>query len=265
AAISVDAATAIELLHRQRNGDLGAELQRLIEAARRELHAVDAGRKSEIVLDPRRGAGLATKGPLVEHEHRKSLRRAVNRSGKTGRSGSDHRHVIDLFRGEIGDKAEASAGLFVARSFEQRSVRTKHHRKLLRQHAKALHDHAAVRIVDRVEYLVRIAVAPEEAFESPELRGARDAHQHRTDPAALLSLLDQADATQNVGTHQGFADLGGADHQRADMRGVEGKRGASLTAGTAASERGASAKLAQLAGDLTFTMGRDRRFAIEAI
>src|SRR5262249_30483637 len=29
--------------------------------------------------------------------------------------------------------------------------------------------------------------------------------------------------------------------------------------------RGASAKLAQLARDLTFTMGRDRRFAIEAI
>ena len=42
-----------------RDDHLGAELLRLIVGAAHQGHAADAGRKSEIVLDPCRGAGLA--------------------------------------------------------------------------------------------------------------------------------------------------------------------------------------------------------------
>ena len=63
-------AAAIEPGNLQRNGDLGAEFQGLIESAPGERHARDASRKAEIILDPRRGSRLPADRPLVEHDHR---------------------------------------------------------------------------------------------------------------------------------------------------------------------------------------------------
>ena len=65
---------AIEMRDLQRNGDLDAEFQRLIEGASGERHAGDAGGKAEIILDSRGGAGLPAKGLGIEHDGRQALR-----------------------------------------------------------------------------------------------------------------------------------------------------------------------------------------------
>ena len=55
------------------DGHLDAELQRLVVGRRHQRHAGDAGGKAEIVLDPRRGAGLAAEGPAVQRQDRQAL------------------------------------------------------------------------------------------------------------------------------------------------------------------------------------------------
>jgi hypothetical protein len=55
------------MLDRHGDRDLDAEFQCLVEGAAGERHAGDAGRETEIVLDPRRSAGLPAERLLVEH------------------------------------------------------------------------------------------------------------------------------------------------------------------------------------------------------
>ena len=65
---------AVERLHRDRDQHLGAEFLRLVEGAAGERLPGDAGRKAEVVLDARAGAGLAAERARVEHHHRQALR-----------------------------------------------------------------------------------------------------------------------------------------------------------------------------------------------
>ena len=58
---------------------LGAELLRLREGASGELLAGDAGRKAEIVLDPRAGSCLPARRIRLDHQHIEALGRAVHR------------------------------------------------------------------------------------------------------------------------------------------------------------------------------------------
>ena len=60
---------AVEPCHLQRNGDLGAELQRLIEGPPSQGHAGDAARETKIILDASRRTCLSAEGALVEHKH----------------------------------------------------------------------------------------------------------------------------------------------------------------------------------------------------
>ncbi len=59
--------------------DLGAEPARLLQRAAGELVAGHAGREAEVVLDPRRGAGLAAGRLALDHDRAQALRRAVHR------------------------------------------------------------------------------------------------------------------------------------------------------------------------------------------
>ena len=72
AGFSVGAA-AFEPRHFERNGDLGAELQGLVEGPSRQGKAGDASWEAEIVLDPRRRTRLSAEGTAVEHQHGKPL------------------------------------------------------------------------------------------------------------------------------------------------------------------------------------------------
>ncbi len=100
---------AVEPRHFERDGDLDAEFQRLIEGASGQRHARDAGREPEIVLDPRRRACLSAKGALIEHEHRQALGRGIDRGGKPRRSRANHGDVVDFFRVELRRDAETTA------------------------------------------------------------------------------------------------------------------------------------------------------------
>ncbi len=91
-------AAAVEPRDLQRDGDLGAEFQRLAEGASGQRLAGDAGREAQIVLDPGRRAGLAADRALVEHEHREALGGGVDRGREPGRAGPDHGDVVQGLR-----------------------------------------------------------------------------------------------------------------------------------------------------------------------
>ena len=86
-----------------------AEFLRLHERAARQRLAGDAGRKAEIVFDPRTGARLAARRAAVEHDHRQAFGRRVHRGCEARRSGADDRDVVDMRVVEIGQQAEAVA------------------------------------------------------------------------------------------------------------------------------------------------------------
>ena len=66
--------------------DLGAEPARLLQRAARQLVARDARREAEVVLDPRRGAGLAARRLALDHDRAQPLRSAVHRGRQPGRA-----------------------------------------------------------------------------------------------------------------------------------------------------------------------------------
>ena len=71
--------------------DLGAEPPRLLQRAARQLVARDARREAEVVLDPRRGAGLAAGRLALDDDRAQALRRAVHGGGEARGPGADDR------------------------------------------------------------------------------------------------------------------------------------------------------------------------------
>jgi hypothetical protein len=223
--------------------------------------AGDAGREAEVVLDPGRRAGPAAERALVEHQHREALGSGVDRGREAGGAGADHGDVVDRPLVEVGGDAEADAGLGVGRPLQHRAVRADHQRQLLRQDAEALDDRAAALVGRCVEHGVGVAVAGEKALQAHELGVARAADQHR----AGAALLDQPDAAQDEGAHDHLADFRRADHERAQMGGIEREGGATLRAGAARGQGGAAGELAELAGDVAGAVGGDRDLPVEPV
>jgi hypothetical protein len=113
-----DAAVAVlrlEARHLRRNRRLDPEFLRLGIGAGHQRHAADAGREAEIVLDPRRRAGLAAERAAIEHDRREAFGRRVDRRGKTGRPGADDRDVIEVIGIDRSDHADAAGKLELAR------------------------------------------------------------------------------------------------------------------------------------------------------
>ena len=114
AAVEVDLARrGVDPLDRAGDEDLRAEPARLLERAAGELVAGHAGREAEVVLDPRRRAGLAAGRLALDDDRAQPLRRAVHRRGEAGGAGADDDRVV--LRGarlgaeaeQLGDPAEA--------------------------------------------------------------------------------------------------------------------------------------------------------------
>ena len=182
---------AIESLDLERNRDLDAEFERLVEGARGQGEPGDAGRKAEIVLDSRRGPRLAAERFGIEHEHRQAFRRRIDGGSEPGGPSADHGHVVNLAGIELRRDAEANSGFSLGRAFQHRAVRAYHQRQLGRQHTETLDHGAAVRVLGGIEHGVGIAVAPEEILDPRELSGSRVADQHRAYAATLR--LQQSD------------------------------------------------------------------------
>ena len=84
---------------RARHDDLGAEPQRLLARLGREVVARDAAREAEVVLDARRGAGLAPGRLALDEQRAQALRGAVDRGRETGRAAADDHDVVGLVLG----------------------------------------------------------------------------------------------------------------------------------------------------------------------
>jgi hypothetical protein len=123
-------AGAVQARHLVGNGQVGAELLGLVVGAGHQGHARDAGGEAQIVLDPRRGPGLAAERPGVEHQHRQALGGGVDRGGQAGRPGADHGHVDRPVGVELADHADAAGQLGVGRMAQQLAAGTQHDRQL---------------------------------------------------------------------------------------------------------------------------------------
>ena len=199
--------------------DCGAEFLRLVVGARHQGHAGDAGRKSEVVLDPRRGAGLAAERAAVEHQHGQSLRGGINRGGEAGGTGADDGHVIDAVRIDRSHEADAAREFEFARIVQQLSVRTEHDRQLTRIDVKALDQGLGLGVGLRIEPLLRMAVAREKIRQPQHVAVVGPADDHR----AAGARLEQADAAENERAHDARAELGFRDQQRAQPVGRYGQ------------------------------------------
>ena len=111
------------LRHFERREKLRAQPLRLRHGAACQFAAADAGRKPEIVLDPRTGARLPARGVPVEQQRPQPFRCAVHRRRKAGRTGADDHQVVHIEGGRE-RSAEALghlAGLRVAQHGEPSS------------------------------------------------------------------------------------------------------------------------------------------------
>jgi hypothetical protein len=78
-----------------RYDELGTEAFALHHGTIGELGPADAGREAQVVLDPGRGASLATSSLAVQDNRRQALRRAIDCGRQTGRTGTDDDQVAD--------------------------------------------------------------------------------------------------------------------------------------------------------------------------
>ena len=97
-----------------------------------ELRARDPGREAQVVLDPRRGPGLAPgRGPFEDHRG-EALRRAVHRRSHACRPSPDDDQVGD-FDGECRPAETEQLGQLAVAGITQHPVGTpNHHRRLFR-------------------------------------------------------------------------------------------------------------------------------------
>jgi len=105
-----------------------AELLRLIVRTRHQGHAADSGRKAQIILDPRRSAGLSAKRAAVEHENGQSFRCRVDRGGKPGRTCADDNYVIEAIWIDRIHQPDAAGEFGLTRIAQQLSSRAEHDR-----------------------------------------------------------------------------------------------------------------------------------------
>ena len=164
------------------------------------------------------------------------FRGAIDRGGETGGAGAHHGDVVDRARIELGRDAEAQTHFGVARALEHVAIGADHQRQVARLDAETLHHGARFLVGVGVEHGIRVAVARQEALQPDEVGRAAAVDQQR----ARAACLKERDAAQNEGAHEDLADLGGADHQRANMRGIERQRGAAVGTGAAAGDRAAA-------------------------
>ena len=74
--------------------DLGTEPARLLQGTTRQLVTRHTRREAEVVLDPRRCAGLAAGRLPLDHDRSQSLRCSVHGSSEPGGAGADDHRVV---------------------------------------------------------------------------------------------------------------------------------------------------------------------------
>ncbi len=113
-----------------RQAELGPEFLGLRERAPHQRLPRHAGRKAQVVLDARAGAGLSSERGLFQDQDREALGRTVDRRREPGRARADDRHVVRLGAEPGRHEAEGPRQLLLRRIPEYRPARQNHDREL---------------------------------------------------------------------------------------------------------------------------------------
>jgi hypothetical protein len=137
---------------------VGAELDCLHLGPKREIFARNPRRKADIVLNTRRGPGLAADRGVLDHKGRQTFRGAVNSRRQTGRPRSNHNEIAwpALLPEEI--ESDRARKIERARSFERASP-IQNHSEHIAFGRSACRDGRSVARIVRVEPTVRDAIA----------------------------------------------------------------------------------------------------------
>src|SRR6266446_1517495 len=181
----------------------------LVVRASHQSHTGDAGRKSQIVLDPSRGTSLAAERAAVEDQRAEPFRSRIDSGREACRTGANDRHVIDTVGIDRPYQPDATGEFSLARIAQQLSARAQHDRQLTSVDLKALDERFGFRIGFGIEALMRMAVATKKALQTKDVAVFSRADDHR--PAR--ARLQQTYAAQNEGAHDPLAEFRLGDKQ----------------------------------------------------
>ena len=118
--------------------DLDPELLRLAERAAHQRHARNAGREAEVILDPRRGAGLAAERAAIDRQHRQAFGRRHRPRWRARPARRRHDHVVEPVGVDRPTSPTQRAELVLARVAQQLAGRTEDDRQLFGLDLEAL-------------------------------------------------------------------------------------------------------------------------------
>ena len=207
---------AIEFDDRDRHRKLSTEFLSLKKCARRKRLAGDAGRKSQIVLDPRGCARLATERAAINNQNGEPLRCRIHGNSEACRARANDDHVVRRSRLDIGNDSQPYSRLSIARPAQHCPVRTDQDRQIGRLHAEAL-DKGFAFSTTCIDQRVRVAVPRKQAPKANRRRRSRFSKDDRANAVPL----QQRGAPQDEGPHHQFADVRAADEQSSKVREIE--------------------------------------------
>jgi hypothetical protein len=176
---------AIEFDDRDRHRKLCTEFLSLKKRARRKRLAGDAGRKSQIVLDPRGGARLATERAAVNNQNGEPLRCRIHGNSEACRACANDDHVVRRSRLNIGNDSQPYPRFGVARPAQHCPVRTDQDRQIGCLYAEAL-DKGFAFSTTGIDQRVRVAVPGKQAAKANRRRRSRFSKDDRTNVVPLL-------------------------------------------------------------------------------
>ncbi len=154
------------------------------KCARRKRLAGDAGRKSQIVLDPRGCARLATERAAINNQNGEPLRCRIHGNSEACRARANDDHVVRRSRLDIGNDSQPYPRFGIARPAQHCPVRTDQDRQIGRLHAEAL-DKGFAFSTTCIDQRVRVAVPRKQAPKANRRRRSRFSKDDRANTVPL--------------------------------------------------------------------------------
>src|SRR2546430_2586244 len=186
-----------------RSHQLGPELLCLARGAGRQIQTGDPRWKAEAVLDPRAGAGLASRREGLHEQTIQSLRRPIYGRGQSRGSRPDDEQVPNLGLVDCVVEAEGVGELLIGRVAEHDLTAGDHYGDVGGRHMEAIEQLLDAGVAVQVEHRVGMPVAGEELADAERplaMRGPQD-----LDIAHAAG--DQFQPTQDEGAHEEGAQL----------------------------------------------------------
>jgi hypothetical protein len=180
--------------HPAGHGDPGPEPLRLHQGVAGQLGPGDPGRESQVVLDPRAGAGLPAGRDRLGREHVESLGGRVDRGRQSGRPGAHHDDVVDVLLAQCLGEPGAAGELFQRGPAVELPFPPHYERRRRRRYLELPQDRLGLAVGLQVEPLEGDQVPGGEVAEAVRLgREARadDGHADHATPEQQLPAHDE--------------------------------------------------------------------------